>query len=243
MIEAVPDLQLYNIQEDPGESTNVAAQHPEVVQSLMKRIERAREHLGDVDRTGSGARLFDQGPRRLQVPLAPVAATPRYDNFEPLGDLRFTFETGTLEGWSIVEGQLGRAVSDAVSLPRWKQKPLNHEGRFHLSTLNTGAGASDKQTAMLQSPPFVIRGQQATFLVSGGFDRESLYVALCDAETGGVLLKAGGASGPQMQRIIWDIRPWTGRTVFLRVVDQNTGGWGHLTFDDFSVDGQLVESP
>ena len=69
MIEAVPETTLFNLDDDPGETTNVASNHPEVVASLMKRIERARQELGDIDQTGSGARFFDDGPRTLQVPL------------------------------------------------------------------------------------------------------------------------------------------------------------------------------
>jgi arylsulfatase len=135
MIEAVPELQLYHLESDPGESTDVSAQHPDVVRDLLERIELARQRLGDIDRVGSGARSFDGGERRLQVPLRPAAAREaaetRYDGFPPLGALRFTFESGTLDGWTIVEGQLGKAVSDAVSLPRWKQHPFNQQGRFH----------------------------------------------------------------------------------------------------------------
>jgi fructan beta-fructosidase len=55
------------------------------------------------------------------------------------------------------------------------------------------------------------------------------------------LLAAGGTKGPQMQRVEWDLGEWIGRTVILRIVDRNQGGWGHLTFDDFSVEGELVE--
>lgn len=69
MIEAVPEIQLYNLDDDPGETSNVASGHPEVVAALMKRIERARQELGDIDKTGSGARFFEEGPRTLQNPL------------------------------------------------------------------------------------------------------------------------------------------------------------------------------
>ena len=69
MIEEVSETMLFDLDQDPGETTNVATQNPEVVSALMKRIQRAREDLGDIDRTGKGARFFDQGPRKLQVPI------------------------------------------------------------------------------------------------------------------------------------------------------------------------------
>ncbi|MCZ6672452.1 MAG: sulfatase [Verrucomicrobia bacterium] len=69
MIEEVSEIQLYNLDQDPSESTNVAKTHPRIVQSLMKRIEQAREELGDLAITGSGVRLFDEGKRQLQSPI------------------------------------------------------------------------------------------------------------------------------------------------------------------------------
>ena len=64
MLEAVPATQLYDLDADPGESSDVAAKNPEVVAALMQRVERARAELGDHDRIGSGARFFDAGPKR-----------------------------------------------------------------------------------------------------------------------------------------------------------------------------------
>ena len=91
----------------------------------------------------------------------------------------------------------------------------------------------------MQSPTFLIQGDRASFLVSGGYDPDSLYVGLFDAESKEVLRIGGGPRGPQMKRITWDVSKLKGRTVFLRVVDRSTEGWGFLTFDDFSVDGEL----
>ncbi|MGB7324321.1 MAG: sulfatase-like hydrolase/transferase, partial [Rubripirellula sp.] len=67
MIEAVPETLLFDLEADPGETTNVADQHPQTVAEMMKRIDWARTELGDLDRTGRGARLFEKGPRKLQV--------------------------------------------------------------------------------------------------------------------------------------------------------------------------------
>ncbi|MBO0800828.1 MAG: arylsulfatase, partial [Blastocatellia bacterium] len=40
-------LSLFDLEQDIGETTNVADQHPEVVQRLMVFVERARADLGD----------------------------------------------------------------------------------------------------------------------------------------------------------------------------------------------------
>jgi arylsulfatase A-like enzyme len=212
-----PPSQLYDLQNDLKQTQNLYREHPEVVRELKALLESYAPSM------------------RSSAPVK-----PKYDEFKPLGQLRFTFESGELDGWSIVEGAAGRPVSNFVSLPRWSDKPFNREGRFHLSTVDTADGFSDKQQVVLQSPEFVIHGDQASFLAAGGFVPDSLFVGLYDAETKEALLSAGGPKGPQMKRTIWDARKLRGKTVFLRVVDKNIGGWGHLTFDDFSVDGKLI---
>jgi arylsulfatase A-like enzyme len=64
MIDEVKTVELYDLDKDIGETTNVAAQHPEVVDRFMKEIERVRVELGDAGTIGSGARFFDNGKKR-----------------------------------------------------------------------------------------------------------------------------------------------------------------------------------
>jgi arylsulfatase A-like enzyme len=75
LIERIAEPQLFDLTADPGETTNLAPRHPDLVATLSQRLEAARAELGDIDRTGSGARFFEPGPRKLQVPL-PTAAKP-----------------------------------------------------------------------------------------------------------------------------------------------------------------------
>ena len=51
-------LALYDLEADVGETTDVAAAHPDVVARLQALAEAAREDLGDslTQRTGSGLR-------------------------------------------------------------------------------------------------------------------------------------------------------------------------------------------
>jgi arylsulfatase A-like enzyme len=67
------ELSLYDLEADPGETTNVIADHPDVVKRLEALAERAREDLGDTltDREGKNVRE----PGRLPAPAAATTAT------------------------------------------------------------------------------------------------------------------------------------------------------------------------
>ena len=51
-------LSLFDLETDMGETTDVSAEHPEVVERLLALAEEAREELGDslTGRTGTGIR-------------------------------------------------------------------------------------------------------------------------------------------------------------------------------------------
>ena len=56
---------LYDVISDPGETANLAAEHPDAVRRLAALAEKARAELGDLDRPGSGQRPAGrlEGPR------------------------------------------------------------------------------------------------------------------------------------------------------------------------------------
>lgn len=66
---------LFNLKDDIGETTDLAAQHPEKVTELLELAEQARGDIGDFDRIGKNARFFDDGPNRL----SPAKPAPNRD--------------------------------------------------------------------------------------------------------------------------------------------------------------------
>ncbi|NQV32314.1 MAG: sulfatase [Phycisphaeraceae bacterium] len=67
MIDEVKEVQLFDLDSDMGETTNLAQAHPEVVERLTALIQDAREELGDRDCIGRGARFYDSEPRRPDI--------------------------------------------------------------------------------------------------------------------------------------------------------------------------------
>ena len=54
--EDITSAELYDLKNDIGEKNNIAAEHPEVVERLMKQVELARADIGDYNRKGENCR-------------------------------------------------------------------------------------------------------------------------------------------------------------------------------------------
>jgi len=152
--------------------------------------------------------------------------------------LRFDFESGDLQGWQVVEGAFDFLVCDKKTFRNEPTVPYNKQGTFFLTTLERRDGTgSDPMTGVVESPVWVLAGPEMSLLVGGGSHPDT-YVALCTLD-GQEVLQARGANTEVMQRIQWNVPPLVGQRVFLRVVDGNTGGWGHITLDDFTAQGKI----
>ena len=172
----------------------------------------------------------------------PARATLPETKLDPVGDLRFDFETGDLQGWEVVEGKFDRLVSDL----EWFRNPdvrglkYNKQGKYYLSTVETrGPRPNDAMTGVIRSPLFLLTGPAVAFLVGGGSHPET-YVALC-TEDGKEVLTARGRRSEIMRRVVWRAEELVGKRVYVKIVDRHQGAWGHVTFDDFSAQGKRVE--
>ena len=66
-IDAVKEVQLFNLNNDKEEQYNLAEQHPEKVKELLVLIEEGRNELGDHDLIGNGARFYDDSPNTQRI--------------------------------------------------------------------------------------------------------------------------------------------------------------------------------
>ena len=93
----------------------------------------------------------------------------------------------------------------------------------------------DRATGTLTSPPFPLERPFITFLIGGGLDPERTCINLL---LDGIVVR--NATGPNAteggsERLIpgaWDVRAFVGKAAILQIVDNATGGWGHISVDE-----------
>lgn len=155
-----------------------------------------------------------------------------------LGQVRFDFETGDLQGWRLMEGRFGALISDRAMCRNTPDRPYPKQGRWHMSTTELADGGyNDAMTGVVESPVFLLTGPRVSLMVGGGSHLDT-YVALC-TEDGREVRHARGANAETMGRVEWNVPDLVGKRVFLSVVDRNKGSWGHVTLDDVRADGAL----
>ncbi len=162
---------------------------------------------------------------------------------EPLGDpgvipvgaggkpLNLNFESGTLEGWK-VEGKAfeGQPIKgDIADLRPADKKKSEHTGQFWIGGYEK---LRDQPQGTLTSEPFEVTHPYASFLIGGGSSRQT-RVDIVTADDNKVFYGASGKNEENLRPVVVDLQPIKGKKIFIRVVDQASGGWGHINFDDF----------
>jgi putative membrane-bound dehydrogenase-like protein len=154
----------------------------------------------------------------------------------PLGadgkPLNLDFETGTLADWTAT----GDAFNDQPIKGEIDQNRVFGEGKRSRLQGEFWIGGyekhRDKPTGTLTSVPFKVTHPFAAFRVGGGRYPET-RVELVRKDSGKPFLTAHGEDLEDMLPIVVDLRLHVGHEIFIRIVDQHTGGWGHVNFDDF----------
>lgn len=152
---------------------------------------------------------------------------PRASDGRPLN---LDFERGTLEDW-IAEGEAlrGQPIKGDTVHARRADMHSEHEGDYWLGTFEVGG---DKPQGTLTSVPFEVTHPYASFLVGGG-RRPTSRVELIDAETEKAFFRVSGDDVERMNVAVVDLQEFRGQRIAIKIIDQWSGGWGHINFDDF----------
>ncbi|MEO7300360.1 MAG: PVC-type heme-binding CxxCH protein [Verrucomicrobiota bacterium] len=145
--------------------------------------------------------------------------------------LNFNFEDGSLKHWTAQgEAFAGQPVKgDLVAKRNGPGGTSHHQGEFWIGGYEIGG---DDLKGTLTSEPFKVTQPFASFLVAGGHWPET-RVELVDAKSQKVFFKISGDDSEHLRPVVVDLKSEQGKEIFIRLVDQQTGGWGHINFDDF----------
>jgi putative membrane-bound dehydrogenase-like protein len=144
--------------------------------------------------------------------------------------LNFDFEDGTLRDW-VAEGDAfaKQPIKGDTVAPRRSDMRSDHQGNYWIGTYEV---AGDKPQGKLTSVPFKVTQPYAAFRIGGGAS-EKTRVELVRNDSQKVFFKASGENSENLRPIVIDLKEHQGKEIFIRVVDQESGGWGHINFDDF----------
>ncbi|NNF43203.1 MAG: DUF1553 domain-containing protein [Phycisphaerales bacterium] len=167
---------------------------------------------------------------RSGVPLATDrAATPTFVLFED-------FDPGSgYDGWTTEGTAFGDGPQTAATIRAYQGDVGAHGVGFVNSHQGRrpppeGVPANpDGHVGSLTSPPFRIEHRFIHFLIGGGDHAERTCVNLLVDDA--VVRTATGRRSNRMHRARFDVREHIGATARIEVVDQETGGWGHVALD------------
>jgi putative membrane-bound dehydrogenase-like protein len=155
-------------------------------------------------------------------------------------ELNFAFETGTLQDWTATgDAFKGQPVKGDTVAPRRPTMKSQHQGEYWIGTFEV---AKDAPTGTLTSVPFKVTHSFASFLIGGG-SSEQTRVELVRSADKKVIFKTSGSDTENLARVVVDLRPFQDQEIFVRVVDEHTGGWGHVNFDDFRFHAERPKFP
>ena len=138
---------------------------------------------------------------------------------EVLGD----FETNFLE-WK----PEGKAFGTGPQTKTSGRNPVtNYHGKGWAGSLLTGG---DNLTGSLFSPEFIITKRFMNFLIAGGAI-EKVGVELWIEESRKIISR--GSNNEIFTPKSWDISGYLGKKAQIRLIDNATGGWGHIHADRF----------
>jgi levanase len=110
-----------------------------------------------------------------------------------------------------------------------------HYGERNVDTFFGATHNGDDLRGSIVSPDFTIDHKYLNFLIGGGrhpYPGEG-PTAVNLVVDGAVVRTATGGDSGVLNWVAWDVDSVQGRTAHVEIVDQATGGWGHLLADQF----------
>ncbi len=187
--------------------------------------------LSSADVDGDGAVDFVIGCKRgtfvLYQRKGPAPA--KQQATETRDPKNLDFEMGDLSHWT-AEGDAfqGQPIRGDTARARGRESS-HHTGEYWIGGFEK---LGDKPKGTLTSDWFRAREPFASFLVGGGAGRGERVELWAEGENS-AFFTTTGANFETLQRVVVALGARAGKNIRIRLVDEATGGWGHINFDDW----------
>lgn len=149
------------------------------------------------------------------------------------GEIFADFNGEDYGNWQVSGTAFGNAPAEGT-LPD-QQKVNSYIGKGLVNTYNGG----DASTGKLISPEFTIEKRFINYLIGGGKSSSTQIRLIINNET--VL---SGTSLEDQESLRWDgwnVSDWIGAIAHIEIVDEATGGWGHILVDHIVFSEVLID--
>jgi fructan beta-fructosidase len=133
-------------------------------------------------------------------------------------------------GWTATGGLVNQPV--ATGAIGGQQPVAGFEGKGLIDTFVNG---SDQAQGTLTSPVFTITQAYINFLIGGGNNPYpgSNPTAVLLLVNGQVVDSATGQDEELLNWVSWNVTQYIGQKAQIEIIDQSSGGWGHINADEF----------
>ncbi|GGW81796.1 glycoside hydrolase family 32 protein [Alteromonas halophila] len=152
-----------------------------------------------------------------QRELAPTVAT------FPQGTVFEDFEGGVGK-WTSEGNAFADAPTDGGHATQ--PPPTGYSDEF----LANSFADEDRATGTLTSDPFTISKPFINFRIGGGHHPDRVGIQL--VVDGEVVRSETGVNRETLHYASWDVSQWQGKSALLRIIDKESGSWGHTYIDD-----------
>ncbi|MBN2449738.1 MAG: hypothetical protein JXR77_05075 [Lentisphaeria bacterium] len=202
---------------------------------LLAWLENAvcRHSANDVPALGRSVLAEEEGWSVLEHTAEEWPRTDRAERRPPI--VVADFEGGTYGDWRAAGTAFGERPA-AGTLP--EQQAV--EGFLGRGLVNTFLDR-DLSTGRLVSPEFTLQRYGLRFLIGGGAFAGKTCIHL--VQDGKPVRTATGRNRETLEWHVWDVRDLEGQPVQLEIVDDATGGWGHINIDQIEMTDDTAHGP
>lgn len=144
------------------------------------------------------------------------------------------FETADLSGWTALSGTEFVTANVCGDVNWGWGGPFNQQGNYHFWGFKT---TGDSAIGAMKSQNFTLGGNgQISYMIGGGHDVNNLYIALCRVSDDAALIKGTTtAENETYATQTINAAPYIGTLCYIKVVDNATGGFGHINVDNIRI--------